>query len=81
MKNSSCCSRGLISTPLALKKLSPDMKACFVMAASGTDKIVGPSHFDQILPAGLLRSKLLLELEKIHALISLFHRKILREIL
>jgi len=45
---------------LLLQKINTDtacigMKACFVMAASGTDKTVWPSHFDQILPTGLFR--------------------------
>jgi hypothetical protein len=75
MKNRSCCDRGLIATSLALKKPSSGMKACFVMAASGTDKTVGPSGFEQILPTGLLRSKLVLELEEPHALVSVFHNQ------
>jgi hypothetical protein len=73
MKNRSCCDRGLIATSLALQKPSSGVKASFVMAASGTSKTVGPSGLEQILPTGLLRSELVLELEEPHALVSISH--------
>jgi hypothetical protein len=75
MKNRSCCDRGLIPTSLTLKKPSSGMKACFVMAASGTGKTVGPSGLEQILPTGLLRSELVLELEEPHVLVFLVHNQ------